>query len=82
MTDNDMTQAFGLTRGMARVVGVNLIEAVTEGWFRREELARLVDRCAACGRTERCQPWLAANHRAAVLPSYCSNKAELEALQM
>lgn len=73
--------AWGLTRGMARTLGVNLIEAVTEGWFSRRELALLVGRCAECGMSAHCSAWLAATHRATALPIYCPNKAELESLQ-
>lgn len=74
--------AFGLTRGMARSVGVNLIEAVTEGWYSRQELADLVDRCAACGKVAPCSAWLAATPRAANLPAYCANKSEIEGLRL
>ena len=74
--------AFGLTRGMARSVGVDLIEAVTEGWYTRQELSDLVQRCAACGQVTRCSAWLAATPRAASLPPYCANKAEIEALRL
>jgi hypothetical protein len=79
----DLAQmAFGLTRGMARSVGVNLIEAVTEGWYSRRELADLVQRCDACGKSDPCMAWLAATPRAASLPAYCANKAEIEALRL
>ncbi|MEO8244372.1 MAG: DUF6455 family protein [bacterium] len=82
MNDNDKAMAFGLTRGMARALGVNLIEAVTEGWYRRDELNALVERCARCGQGVRCRPWLAEHQRTALLPDYCRNKTELEALQL
>ena len=81
----DITQqsvAYGLTRGMARSVGVNLIGAVTEGWYSRRELETLVDRCAACGFSALCSAWLAATPRAATLPAYCANKAEIEVLRL
>ena len=74
--------AYGLTRGMARAVGVNLIEAVTDGWYSRRELSGLVERCAACGKVAPCTAWLAATPRAASLPSYCVNKAEIEGLRL
>ena len=38
----DAPRAWGYTRGMARVLGVNLTSAVVEGWLSREELADLV----------------------------------------
>ena len=79
-SDPDTALAWGLTRGMAHTLGVNLIEAVTEGWYSRAELARLVDTCARCGLSEHCEAWLAVTPRAAALPSYCRNKPDLEAL--
>jgi hypothetical protein len=72
--------AWGLTRGMARTLGVNLIEAVTDGWYSRAELSQLVAACAACGATERCTSWLAKTTRADALPGYCNNKTDIEAL--
>lgn len=72
--------AWGLTRGMARVLGVNLTDAVIDGWMSREELARLVDRCQACGHAADCTGWLAHTARAAALPDYCANKGAIEAL--
>ena len=82
MDDQDplSTVAWSLTRGMARTIDVNLVEAVTEGWFSRSELARLVNTCADCGLAEQCQSWLAVTPKADALPFYCRNKGELEAL--
>ena len=80
MDDPNAAVAWYLTRGMARALGVNLIEAVTEGWYSRAELARLVDRCAACGLAAHCEAWLAVTPSARALPSYCRNKHDLEAL--
>jgi hypothetical protein len=74
--------AWGLTRGMARTLGVNLVEAVTDGWYSRAELARLVDSCAACGLSQACTAWLAVTPKAEALPSFCSNKSEIEALSV
>ncbi len=73
-------KAWGLTRGMGRVLGVDLVDAVVEGWMRRAELAVLVDRCQACGRADACTGWLARTLAAEALPPYCANKAALEAL--
>jgi len=36
-------KAWGLTRGMGRVLGVNLTDAVVDGWLTRGELAELVE---------------------------------------
>jgi len=73
-------KAWGLTRGMGRVLGVNLTDAVVDGWLSRAELADLVDRCQACGRAEDCTRWLARHVAADALPSFCANKSPLEAL--
>jgi hypothetical protein len=73
-------KAWGLTRGMARVLGVNLTDAVVEGWMSRAELAVLVDRCQACDRAQDCTHWLARHVTATELPAYCANKTALEAL--
>lgn len=73
--------AWGLTRGMARVLGINLVEAVTEGWFSRRDLAKLVDACEACDQSPNCTAFLAVTTRAETLPSFCHNKPQIEALQ-
>ena len=80
MDDPDASLAWSQTRGMARTLGVNLIEAVTEGWYSRAELARLVERCAACPLSAQCYAWLAVTPRATALPSYCRIKRDLESL--
>lgn len=80
MDDLNVPVAWSLTRGMARTLGINLIEAVTEGWYSRAELARLVDTCATCGMAAHCYAWLAVTPRAMTLPPYCRNKPDLEAL--
>lgn len=73
-------KAWGLTRGMARVLGVNVVEAVTEGWLSRADLADLVETCLACDQSERCTAWLAVTPRAESLPGFCPNKHQIEAL--
>ena len=73
--------AWGLARGMARVLGVDLVEAVTEGWFSRQELARMVKVCEDCDQSPRCTAFLAVTTRAEALPAFCHNKPQIEALQ-
>jgi hypothetical protein len=72
--------AWGLTRGMARVLGVSITSAVVEGWLTRAELGRLVDRCQACGQKAACTAWLARAVDAPCLPVFCPNKPHLEVL--
>lgn len=74
--------AWGLTRGMARVLGVNLPRAVVEGWLSRAELGRLVDRCQSCNQKGACTAWLATAASAPCLPVFCPNKPELEVLAL
>jgi hypothetical protein len=73
-------KAWWLTRGMARISGVNLARAVVEGWLQRDELEHLVTRCAACTRCELCETWLMKSGSARSMPDFCPNKAEIEAL--
>jgi Family of unknown function (DUF6455) len=73
-------RAWGLTRGMARVVGVNLTQAVVEGWLTRPELGAMVERCQACDTSSQCIDWLAHHAHADALPAFCPNKAEIETL--
>ncbi len=74
-------KAWALTRGMARVLGLNLVEAVTEGWFARAELGDMVEACVRCDQADRCTAFLAVTTRTESLPGFCGNKAQIEALQ-
>ncbi|MGV8985110.1 MAG: DUF6455 family protein [Cypionkella sp.] len=74
-------RAWALTRGMARILGINLVEAVTEGWFSRRDLAALVDECAVCDQSARCTSYLAVTTRSESLPAFCPNKHGIEAVQ-
>lgn len=73
-------RAWGLTRGMARVLGLNLTRAVLDGWLTRDELAVIVDRCQECDRCGDCTAWLARMVSSEALPGFCPNKTLLEAL--
>lgn len=73
-------RAWWLTRGMARISGVNLPRAVVEGWLQRGELEVLISRCAACGQGSSCEDWLGHSGAAAAMPEFCPNKAGIEAL--
>lgn len=77
----DAPRAWGYTRGVARVVGVNLTDAVLEGWLSRDDLGQIVDRCLGCGQVSPCMDWLARTARADHLPVYCPNKPAIEALK-
>ena len=75
MTHIEAPFAWGLTRGMARVLGINLVDAVSEGWFSRSDLAEMVDTCETCGEVRRCTAYLATAPRAESLPVFCDNIA-------
>lgn len=77
---SDDPRAWWLTRGMARVTGVSLTEAVLEGWLTRSELAGLVQVCRTCSSDRGCEAWLATSGRSTRMPNFCPNKAAIEAL--
>ncbi|MDO8882881.1 MAG: DUF6455 family protein [Pseudotabrizicola sp.] len=74
--------AWGLTRGMARLLGVSLSSAVVEGWLSRKELGELVDRCEACTQKAACTTWMAVAVGSPCPPVFCPNKAALEVLSL
>lgn len=76
----DAPKAWWLTRGMARISGVNLSRAVLEGWLKRNEFEVLITRCAACRAGQDCESWLGRSGSAATMPEFCPNKAGIEAL--
>lgn len=73
-------RAWGMARGMARVVGVNLTDAVVDGWLTRRELAGLVDHCQKCTHVADCTDFLSHSVTVPALPTFCDNKAGIEAL--
>jgi hypothetical protein len=73
-------QAWWLTRGMARLTGVSLPQAVLEGWLSRSELAGMVKTCASCTADTGCEAWLATSGRQSRMPDFCPNKPAIEAL--
>lgn len=76
----DSPFGWSMTRGMARVLGVNITGAVIDGLLTRKELAVLVDRCQNCPMQAACTAWLAKVTSSAALPDFCANKADLESL--
>ena len=76
----EASRAWWLTLGMARISGVNLPQAVVDGWLRRSEVSAIIARCAACSEGLICDQWLARSGRARAMPGFCPNKPEIEAL--
>ncbi|MEQ9261475.1 MAG: DUF6455 family protein [Roseovarius sp.] len=78
---NDPTQAFFLTRSIARALSVNLSEVMHHGAFTPGDYAKLINQCRACGRSEQCMAWLAGNGAGAErAPEFCPNGPTLEEL--
>lgn len=73
-------RAWWLTRGMARIAGVNLSQAVVDGWLTRAELGEIIGRCAGCSRSAECDGWVAQSGPARQMPGFCPNKPAIEAL--
>lgn len=73
-------KAWALTRGMARIAGLDLSEAVLEGWMTRDELARLVGECQAGSCSEACLDWLAEGTRPMAPPAFCAIGKQIAAL--
>jgi hypothetical protein len=73
-------KAWWLTRGMARISGVNLPRAVVEGWLQRAELEDLISRCAMCRAGQDCEAWLMRSGAERTMPEFCPNKPGIEAL--
>lgn len=74
---SDAPQAWSQTRGMARVLKVNLPDAVVSGLLTRKELGQIVDQCQSCPHTEQCLHWLAKATTAPCLPVFCPNRSVL-----
>ncbi|MEZ5885322.1 MAG: DUF6455 family protein [Paracoccaceae bacterium] len=78
----DMELHLYLTREMARRHGVNLSEAMHQGFLSRSDFAAMVDRCRACtGSPEDCQNHVEDHDRAEAAPPWCANAAVLEGLR-
>lgn len=72
---------YWITRGLARRLGVDLIEAVHCEMLTRADLAEMVDRCRQCSSVQGCLAYLAENpDRAPTPPDWCRNAALLSEL--
>ena len=66
-----LSHHFWLTQGMARSIGLNLNTALKTGLLDREEFARMIATCSACGNADRCIAWMAEQGRGAGRPPDC-----------
>lgn len=74
--------AWALTRGMARMVKLDLGRAAMDGWLTRAEVDALVETCEACTQKATCTAWLTQAHEAPCLAVFCPNQQRLEALTL
>lgn len=70
----DPATHFFLTRSVARVMGVNLSEAMAEHELSAADYAEMVNRCRQCQKVATCQEWLGQKRtRPAEAPEHCCN---------
>lgn len=73
---------FWLTRSVARVMGLNLSEAMHENRLSVQEYGEMVTRCRTCGAAEDCELWLATRTGPnATGPTACLNAQLLQSLR-
>jgi hypothetical protein len=78
----DPATHFFMTRSVARVMGVNLNEAMQEGDLPATTYADMVTRCRGCALVEACQTWLAhQTHISPTPPPGCCNAEMLSKLK-
>jgi len=70
----DIERHFWLTRSVARVIGVNLSDAMAEKRLSPDVYSSMVTYCRAAGCLEACERWLAAqtSDRPDGPPEYCA----------
>jgi hypothetical protein len=74
----DPARHFFMTRGVARVMGVNLGDALNSGQLEPQRYADLVTRCRGCALVEACEEWLAAQTLISTAPPPgCCNSNDL-----
>lgn len=77
----DPQMHFWLTRSVARVMGVNLSEAMARDELTAQRYAQLVTDCRSCKLVQSCQHWLAARSDTTTsAPPGCANTKVLESL--
>ncbi|MBC7146439.1 MAG: hypothetical protein H5U24_13705 [Thioclava marina] len=79
---NSIDLNFWLTRGMARRIGVNISEAMHDGFLTQADFAQMITTCRTCGRTELCLAILAEKGAdPEPIPEDCPNSAILNSLR-
>ncbi|WP_439124840.1 DUF6455 family protein [Marivita sp.] len=74
---------FWLTRSVAKVMGVSLSEAMSQGQLTAQDYASLVTECRQCALVENCQCWLGQQSSIAKSPPPgCANAQALQDLAL
>jgi hypothetical protein len=76
---SEAPEAWARTDGMARRAGVDLSDAVFDGWLKRAELAALIAGCETCRTPGDCERLLGGS-ALPDLPSFCAIRADIQAL--
>ena len=73
---SEIEQHFWLTRSVARVVGVNLSQAMSNGRLTPLEYSEMVARCRNCRCQTACLSWLASQACSAPdVPEHCAHRS-------
>lgn len=73
---------FWITRGMARRLGLNLSEAMHDGFLTQADFTKMITTCRTCGRTEFCLAVLAEKGEGPEpIPQDCPNAEILNSLR-
>lgn len=73
---------FYMTRGIARLLDVNLGDALREGRLSPETYAQMVTRCRGCDHADRCTTMLARTVDLSAPPADCPNAPSFRALRL
>lgn len=72
---------FWMTRSVAKVMGINLSEAMAAGRLTAQDYAAMVTDCRECPQVHTCQGWLGEQRQLSrSAPPGCANARLLEAL--
>lgn len=74
---------FWITRGMARRMGVNLTEAMHDGFLTQADFAEMITRCRNCNGAQGCMAYLSEHpDRVDAAPDWCQNGQILRELSV
>lgn len=80
-TQGNIDLHFWITRGMARRMGVNLTEAMHDGFLTQADFATMLNRCRECSGTDGCMAYLSGSGQGPdSAPDWCRNGAILHEL--